>query len=182
MQQAVDYLLKIRTQLSSLIASYNLTSHAIGTEEDSCIIRHKWIQQRGALMTGLTTMQENFVVVIEAQRRRTSREQTLFQLCDYYLTFLEYVLKCFERGERLLKTYPNLPKEVMRGTEELTEAASSTSTAISDTMMQISEKERAELKTDITSVKLFRNTVKVSIKSVFIFTIFFKYFSCLNFK
>lgn len=161
MQQAVDYLLKVRSQLSSLVASYNFTSHAVGTAEDSCIIRHRLIQQRGALMTGLITVQENFIVVIEAQRRRTSGEQTLFQLCDYYLSFLEYVLKCFERGERLLRTYPDVPKREM-GKGMLMEPVSSNSTMTSDTMVRVNEKERAELKTDITSVKLFRNTVKVS--------------------
>ncbi|VDO00014.1 unnamed protein product [Rodentolepis nana] len=160
MQQAIDYLLKVRPQLSSLVARYNISSHEVGTEKDSGPLRDQWMQQRRALMIGLTTMQENFIVLIEYQRKRISKEQSLFQLCNYYLTFLEYVLKCFEHGERLLRAYPDAPKrKVEMGM--LMDYAPSNSTAIADTMVKVREKEIAELRLAITSVKLFHNTVKL---------------------
>nr|CDS31460.1 hypothetical protein HmN_000359900 [Hymenolepis microstoma] len=160
MQQATDYLLKVRSQLSSLVARYNITSHELGTVDDSCLLRDRWIQQRRALMLGLTTMQENFIVVIEHQRKRISKEPPLFQLCNYYMTFLEYVLKCFEHGERLLRAYPDVPKRKAE-MGMLIESVGSSSTVIADTMSKVHEKEMSELRIAITSVKLFRNTVKL---------------------
>ncbi|KAM7537165.1 hypothetical protein Aperf_G00000068735 [Anoplocephala perfoliata] len=160
MQQAVDYLLKVRSQLSSLMAGYNHHCKMVGTVEDSYILRLRWIQQRGALMTGLTAMQKNFIIVIEDQQRRTSMEPTLFQLCDFYLAFLDFVLNGFEHGRRMLLTYPDVPKRD-RERSYILGLKSIAATTTSDSLVEVSEKEKADLRMDITSVKLFRNTVKL---------------------
>nr|CDS17464.1 protein disulfide isomerase A3 [Echinococcus granulosus] len=160
MQQAVVYLLKIRPKLSSLLASYNLTCHSIGTTDDSNELRHRWTQQRGALMTGLTTIQANFIVVIEAQRKRPAPETTLFQLCAYYLAFLDFALHSFQRGQQLLLAFPDLPRSGIKESriQELPSLASQT-TSVSITV--ISEKERTNLIADVTTIKLCRSTVKL---------------------
>lgn len=110
-------------------------------------------------MTSLTMMQKNFIVVIEAQQKRTSRESTLFQLCDFYLTFLDFVLNGFEHGRRMLLTYPDVRKR-----EEINVLGprNFAGTMSSDSLIAVSEKEKSDLRANITSVKLFRNTVKVS--------------------
>lgn len=162
MQQAVVYLLKIRPQLSSLLASYNLTCHSIGTVDDSSRLRHRWIQQRGALITEVTTIQANFIVVIEAQRKRIAPKATLFQLCAYYLAFLDFALHSFQRGHRLLVTFPDLPRHEIKESRilELPNLASQTSSV---SLAVISEKERNDLMANVTTIKRCRNTVKVSV-------------------
>lgn len=160
MQQAVDYLLKVRPQLSSLLASYNMTCYFVGTADDSFWLRHKWVQQRGALMTGLTSIQANFAVIIEAQHKRTCREATLFQLCSYYLAFFDFALHSLQRGHRLLAAFPELQREKFEEPRNF-ELDNPISQATYPTPDVISEKERADLIADLTTIKLFRNTVKV---------------------
>ncbi|KAL5968143.1 hypothetical protein TSMEX_004107 [Taenia solium] len=159
MQQAVVYLLKIRPQLSSLLASYNLTCHSIGTADDSSGLRHRWIQQRGALMSEVTTIQANFIVVIEAQRKRAAPKITLFQLCAYYLAFLDFALHSFQRGYRLLVAFPDLPRREIKESRipELPNLAPQTS---SIALAFVSGKELTDLIADVTTIKLCRNTVK----------------------
>ncbi|KAL5110064.1 putative protein disulfide-isomerase ER-60 [Taenia crassiceps] len=160
MQQAVAYLLKIRPHLSSLLASYNLTCHSIGTADDSSGLRHRWIQQRGALMTEVTTIQANFIVVIETQRKRTVPKTTLYQLCAYYLAFLDFALYSFQRAHRLLATFPDLPRRESKESRvlEMPHLASQTSSA---SLTVFCEKERSDLIADVTTIKWCRNTVKL---------------------
>ncbi|VDK41112.1 unnamed protein product [Taenia asiatica] len=160
MQQAVVYLLKIRPQLSFLLASYNLTCHSIGTADDSSGLRHRWIQQRGALMSEVTTIRANFIVVIEVQRKCTAPKITLFQLCAYYLAFLDFALHSFQRGYRLLVAFPDLPRREIKesrilGLPNLAPQTSSISLAV------VSGKELTDLLADVTTIKLCRNTVKL---------------------
>ena len=110
-------------------------------------------------MTGLTSVQANFVVIIEAQQKRTSRETTLFQLCAYYLAFLDFAVRSFQRGHRLLKAFPNLPRGKSENSNMGLENSKTQSS--SQSIVDISEKEVVDLISDVTTIKLFRNTVKV---------------------
>ncbi|VDM36003.1 unnamed protein product [Hydatigera taeniaeformis] len=161
MQQAVVYLLRIRPRLSSLLASYNHTCHAIGTEDDSSGLRHRWVQQRGVLMTEVTAIQANLNVVIEGQQKLTGPKTTLFQLCAYYLAFLDFALHSFQRGQRLLMAFPDLSNREIREIRVL-ELPSMTSQISSVAPTAINEKERANLIADVITIKLCRNTVKTA--------------------
>uniref|UniRef100_A0A5K3EFK7 Syntaxin N-terminal domain-containing protein n=1 Tax=Mesocestoides corti TaxID=53468 RepID=A0A5K3EFK7_MESCO len=162
MQQAVDYLSKMRPQLSSLLANYNLTCHSIGTSEDSNKLRHRLIQQRGALMTALTTIQANVMVVIEAQKRTPSSDSALIELCSYYVAFMDFALHSFRRIQRLMTAFPDVP-EIAKKVDETRRIGQGIPDQQAATVDQVnvSEKERVDLVTDITTIKLLRNTVKL---------------------
>ncbi len=100
MQQAVDYLLKVRPQLSCILASYALACRSLGTLDDSNRLRYRVVQQRGGVMAGLTKAPANFLVILRAK----PTEQivaVLPQLCCFYMALLDNAVGSLQRTQNL---------------------------------------------------------------------------------